>query len=201
MDQKLKELTEKLYNEGVAKGTQQADQIVADAQQKAEEIEAQARAKAEAIVADAEKKAADLEKNTRSELQLASRQMISALEQEVTNRVNGSIVSASVEAATGDQAFIQELILAAVTNWAEKQDLLVVVPDNRKKEVEDFFAAKAKALLDKGLAIDAVNNIKAGFQIGPADGSYKVSFTQEDFIAFFKEFIRPKVVELLFDRK
>jgi V/A-type H+-transporting ATPase subunit E len=201
MDQKLKELTEKLYHEGVAKGNEQANEIISKAQAESEKIVADADAKAKAILEEAEKKAADLQKNTKSELKQASQQMIGALQQEVTLLVNGTICTQEIKKAGNDKAFIQELIHAAVSNWAPKQDLLVVVPPKEQKDVESFFASKAKELLDKGLTIETANNVKAGFQIGPADGSYKVSFTEEDFIEFFKEFLRPKVVELLFDRK
>lgn len=199
MDQKLKDLTEKLFKEGVAKGNQQADQIVVDAKNKSKEIIAKAEVEAKALLDDAVKKAAELEKNTKSELKLASNQMISSLQQEVVNLVNGSIVESAVKYSTDDKTFVQQLLMSAVTNWAEKQDLLVVVAPDDQKAVESFFTTKAKKLLDGGLKIESANKIKAGFQIGPADGSYKVSFTQEDFIAFFKAFIRPKIVELLFD--
>lgn len=201
MDQKLKELTEKLYEEGVAKGNQKADEVLAEANVKSKEIITKAKEEAEAIIAKAEKKAAELEKNATSELQLAAGQMVNALEQEITSLVSGEIVNSAINSATNDQAFIQQLIMAAVTNWVKEQDLLVVVSPKDQKEVEAYFASKAKNLLDKGLKIESANNVKAGFQIGPADGSYKVSFTQADFIEFFKEFIRPKVVELLFKRK
>ena len=201
MDQKLQELTEKLYQEGVSKGNQQANELIAKARQKSDELIAEAEAKAKAIVEDAERKAADLEKNTRSELQMASRQVISALEQEVVNLVNGTIVSDAVQTATTDKAFMQKVILAAVTNWAKTEDLLVAVNPSETKELEAFFASNAKQLLNKGVKVESANNIKAGFQIGPADGSFKVSFTSEDFANFFKEFIRPKLVELLFGKK
>lgn len=201
MDQKLKELTDKLYNEGVAKGNQQADSIVEEAKSKAAQIIAEAEEKAKAILNKAEKDATELDKNSRSELKLAAGQMLSALEQEVAGLLTGSIVSEEVGKATSDKQFIQELIMKAVGNWAADQDLLVIVPDADHKAVENFFAAKVKALLDKKVTIESANGVKAGFVIGPADGSYKVSFTHDDFVSFFKEFIRPKVVELLFDRK
>lgn len=201
MDQKLQELTEKLYQEGVSKGNQQADELITKARQKSDELIAEAEAKAKAIIAEAEQQAADLEKNTRSELQMASKQVVSALEQEVANLVNGTIVSAAVQAATTDKAFMQKVILAAVTNWAKTEDLLVAVTPSETKELEDYFAANAKQLLNKGVKIESANNIKTGFQIGPVDGSFKVSFTSDDFAHFFKEFIRPKLVELLFGKK
>ncbi|HPR60693.1 MAG TPA: hypothetical protein PLF35_07100, partial [Prolixibacteraceae bacterium] len=148
MDQKLKELTEKLYQEGVTKGNEKAEQIVAEANQKSKQIIAEAEKKAQQLIAEAEKKAAELDKNTKSELQLASKQMISALEQEVVGLINGQITSTEIEKAVADDQFIQQLIHAAVTNWAPKQDLLVVVPSEKRKDVEDFFSSKAKGLLN-----------------------------------------------------
>ena len=201
MDNKLQELTEKLYNEGVAKGNQEAETILANAQTEASNLVKQAKQEAQAIVEAAQKSAKEPTKNTRNEMQMASKQAISALAQEVTSLINGSIVSVSVKQATTDTSFMQNLILTAVQNWATKQDLLVVVPEKDKSAVIDYFTAQAKSVLDNGLTIESANNIKAGFQIGPKDGSYKVSFTEADFINFFKEFLRPKLVELLFEQK
>ena len=63
----------------------------------------------------------------------------------------------------------------------------------------DFPTAKnAKALLDKSVEIKQVNGLKTSFSIAPADGSYKVNFGEGEFEAFFKSFLRPQMVELLF---
>jgi V/A-type H+/Na+-transporting ATPase subunit E len=201
MDNKLQVLTEKLYNEGVAKGLAEAEKIVAEAKVEAATLLRKAQADSEGIISEAQKRIADLDKNTRSELQLASKQVVNSLMQEVANLIDGAIVTTSIKEATTDSAFMQNLILTAVTSWVEKQDLTVIVSEKDKEALTDFFANKAKSLLDKGLTIESANQIKAGFQIGPADGSYKVSFTESDFINFFKEFLRPKVVELLFGQK
>ena len=61
-----------------------------------------------------------------------------------------------------------------------------------------FAGEDAKALLDKGVTIEQVNGKKAQFSIAPADGSYKVNFGEGEFEAFFKAFLRPQMVELLF---
>jgi V/A-type H+-transporting ATPase subunit E len=201
MEQKLKEITEKLYQEGVEKGNQEAEKIIAEAKDTAKSIIEDAKKEAASIKSQAEKEAGELNKNTRSELQLASKQLIASLEQELVSLVNGKIVEDAVKLAVDDKQFMQELIVTAVEKWAKGQDVKVFVNPSDKKKVEDFFASKAKGILDKGLVIESANNVKAGFQIGPSDGSYKVSFSREDFINFFKEFLRPKVVELLFGEK
>ena len=56
----------------------------------------------------------------------------------------------------------------------------------------------AKNLLDKGVKIEQVNGIKTLFTISPADGAYKVNFGDEEFANYFKEFLRPQLVEMLF---
>jgi V/A-type H+-transporting ATPase subunit E len=201
MEHKIQEITEKLYHEGVERGNEEAIKIVEEAKHKASNIIEKAKKEAESIISEATVKAAEMNKNTRSELQMASNQLIASLEQEVASLVNGKIVEDAVNLAIDDKQFMQQLIVKAVERWASDQNLKVFVAPAEKSAVENFFSANAKALLDKGLVIETANNVKAGFQIGPADGSYKVSFTREDFIRFFKEFLRPKVVELLFDQK
>ena len=61
-----------------------------------------------------------------------------------------------------------------------------------------YFEANAKGLLEKGYKIEKVSGKKASFSIIPADGSYKVTFGEDEFIEFFKEFLRPQLVEMLF---
>ena len=71
MDQKLQELTNKLFEEGVVKGNQEAERIISEATQKAKEIIENANNEANKIIENAGKKSEELTKNTQSELQLA----------------------------------------------------------------------------------------------------------------------------------
>jgi len=77
----------------------------------------------------------------------------------------------------------------------------ILIPKKDEKAISQYFNSVAKGLLDKGFSIETVNGLKTGFQVTPAKGGYKISFTDQDFIAFFQEYLRPKVVELLFDKK
>lgn len=60
MQNKLQELTDKLYNEGLSKGKQEAEELKAKALQEADQIVSQAKNEATAIVAKAEKEAAEI---------------------------------------------------------------------------------------------------------------------------------------------
>ena len=70
MNNKLQELTEKIYLEGVEKGKTEAEQLISNAEQEAKAIITKAQSEAEKIKADALKHASELDKNTKSELKL-----------------------------------------------------------------------------------------------------------------------------------
>ena len=195
MENKIQELTEKIYAEGVEKGKAEADRIIADAQAKAEAIIKEAQAKAEAVVADAKKSAEEIDANTRSELKLYGAQALGALKSETATMLTDTVVKNAVkDALAGDS--LKALIVKIAERWSADEPL--VISTSEAAELKAFFAAKAKALLDKGVEIKQVNGVKTSISIAPADGSYKVNFGEGEFEAFFKSFLRPQMVELLF---
>lgn len=205
MSNKLQELTDKIYQEGVAKGNEEAEKLISSAKSEAEDIVKNAKKEAEKIIADAEKKANEKLTTTDSEIKLSAKQALNSLKQDIINMINGQIVDDSVKASLGDASFVNKIIETTVSNWSQNQegniDLSVLISENQEKEVSAYFSSKAKDLLTKGLEIKSAKSVKSGFQVGPKDGSFKISFTDDDFANFFKEYLRPKLVELLFEGK
>jgi len=192
----FKNLTDKIYIEGVEKGNAEAKAIVEKAEKQASDIIAKAQAEAAQIVANAERKSIELSKNTQSELRLFAQQSVNALKTEITDLICGKIVSDSVKVATADKAFMQKTILGLVQEWGKNQNITIEAKD--AKSLTDYFAANAKDLLNKGVKITEANGVKADFTIIPEKAGYKITFGDEEFIAYFKEFLRPKLVEMLF---
>ncbi len=195
MENKIQELTEKIYAEGVEKGKAEADRLVCEAKENAAEIVKKAQAEAEAIVAAAKKKAEELEANTRSEIKLYGAQAVGALKSEIATVVTDTIVKDAVkEALAGDS--VKAMLVKIAERW--NSDEALVISTAEADALKAYFAKNAKALLDKGVEIKQVNGLKTLFSIAPADGSYKVNFGEAEFEAFFKSFLRPQMVELLF---
>jgi len=202
MENKLQELTQKLYNEGVNKANKEAEEIIANAKNEAEKIQNQAQKKANIIIEDANKKASDTKKNVESELALAAKQTIRTIKQKITDIVSSKAISSQTKAAFNDNDFVKELIKTVVNNWnptkGEAIDLSVLLPEKQENEFEKYFNGKVSEELNAGLELAFSDNIKGGFKIGPADGSYKISFSEEDFEIFFKMYLRPKTIEILY---
>lgn len=195
MENKIKELTEKIFNEGVEKGKNEATRLIEEAQKKAEAIVNEARENAAAIVAQAQKDAEEINANTRSELKLFGAQAVGALKSETANIVTDTIVKNAVKEALAGDA-LKNILVKIAERWSADEPL--VISTSEADELKAYFAAKAKELLDKGLKIEQVNGLKTSFSIAPADGSYKVNFGEAEFEAFLKSFLRPQIVELLF---
>ncbi len=194
--EKIQELTDKLYREGVEKGAAEGHRLVEQAQAEAARLMEDARKEAESIVAKARRQAQETEENTKSELRLYAGQALEALKSEIVNVMSDKLVSDTVDGLLTDKDFMGSFMVALARNWADGGGLVISAAD--AAGLTAYFKAKAKNLLDKGVRIEKVNGKEAAFSVAPADGAYKVNFGKDEFEAYFKEFLRPKLVEMLF---
>ncbi len=196
METKIQTLTEKIYREGVERGNGEARRLITSAQEEAKKIVEDARKEAEAIIASSLRVADELAENTQSELKLFAAQAVNALKSEIATLVTDQIVAAPIHEFTSNKDYLQAFIVTLASRWSVDEPIVISTAD--ADSLKKYFAVHAKALLDKGVKIEQVNGIKTLFSISPADGSYKVNFGEEEFMNYFKEFLRPQLVEMLF---
>ena len=72
------------------------------------------------------------------------------------------------------------------------------MPVADEKALELYFGKRLDEVIKSGVDITFDEKIKGGFRIGPKDNSYVISFTDEDFMNFFRSFMRPRTINLLF---
>lgn len=200
MENKLDVLTKKLYDEGVDKARQEADEILAKARQEAETIIAEAKAKADEMHATANTDISNLKKKAESEMNLSVRQAIAALKLSVTELISGKVAGEMAKVGFDEKTFVQELLMTIVKKWdisSGNLDLEVILPADEKTQFESFVAVKYKELLNKGLSVKA-GNVEGEFVIQPKDGGYQITFSEELFEAFFSQYMRSFTKKLLF---
>lgn len=202
MENKLQQLTKKLYDEGLEKGRAEADRLLAEAKTQAEHIVAQAHRQAEQILRQAQDKAADVEKNTMTEITLAGRQAVAKLKAEIAAMIVAKSASTSVQTVTIDPAFIREMLLSVAKNWngadAGKVELQALLPETERARLDAAMAASAKELLTAGVEAGYSKQVKTGFKVGARDGGYYISFSDADFDALLGEYLRAQVADMLF---
>ena len=200
MQNKLQELTDKLYNEGLSKGKQEGEEILAKAKVQAEEIIAKAKAEAAAIVAAANKDAEDLKTKVQGDLKMAASQSIAATKKDIETLVVAKMTEEEVKKALTSADFVKEVILAVAKNFntEEAADLEVVLPESLKKDLESFVTKELAKALKGNIEASFSKKIAGGFTIGPKDGGYFISFTEETFNALISEYLRPATKKILF---
>jgi V/A-type H+-transporting ATPase subunit E len=201
MQNKLQELTDKLYNEGLAKGKQDADNLLAKAREEAAKIVADAKEQAEKIIADAGKQAEDLKTRTEGDVKMASIQALAALRQQIGSLVETRAVGSKVNDALVDKAFVGKLI--ATVAGAFKADgsaasLDVILPEDMKAGLQDFLAKNIDKELAGSLSFGFSDDFAGGFRIAPKDGGYYLDFTDESFRDLIGEYLRPATAKILF---
>jgi len=203
MTKKILELTEKIYNEGVEKAKKDAELIITQAKKKANTIIKSAESNANNTIKHAEMQAAEIKKNTDSEIQLAARQFISSLKQQISQLIITRQVEMPVKNAFKDDDFVKNIILTMIRSWNPQEstqlDIRLLLPKKDEKELTDFFNNKARKLLDAGLDINFEPKLTNGFRIGPKEGNYYIGFTDKDFENYFKNYLKEKTRKIIFD--
>ena len=73
-----------------------------------------------------------------------------------------------------------------------------VLPESMKKELAPFVTKELSKILKAEVSATFSKKISGGFTIGPKDGGYFLSFTDETFKELISEYLRPATRELLF---
>ena len=200
MQNKLQELTEKLYAEGLSKGKQEGEEFLAKAKVQAEDIVAKAHAEAAAILAAANKEAEDLKTKVQSDLKMAANQCVAATKKDIETLFVGKMTDEAVKKALSSADYVKELIKAVAEKFTTDGpvELAVVLPEALKKELEPFVTDELAKTLGAGVEASFSKKVSGGFKIGPKEGGYFISFTDETFTELISEYLRPTTKKLLF---
>ncbi|HCQ73093.1 MAG TPA: V-type ATP synthase subunit E, partial [Rikenellaceae bacterium] len=193
MENKLQELTDKLYKEGLSKGKEEGEAILAKANEKASEIIEDAKKQAESILRKAQKDAEDYKTKIEGDVKMAAVQSLQATRKDIENLMVGKMTDKQVDSALSSVDFIKEIIkaIAQKFNAEEAVDLNIVLPESLKKELEPFVSSELASMLKGGVIAKFSKKVAGGFTIGPKDGSYFISLTDETFKSLIGDYLRP----------
>ena len=197
---KLQELTQKLYDEGLAKGKQEGEAVLQKAVEEAGSIVKKAQEEAEAILAKARKEADDFKVKVEGDVKMASMQALQATRADIENLVIAKAVDAPVAKALSSEEYIKGIITAVAQKFSaeEPADLSLVLPESLKAALEPFVKNELGKLLGKGVEASFSKKLAGGFKIGPKDGGYFVSLTDDTFKDLIGAYLRPATKSLLF---
>ena len=197
---KLQELTQKLYDEGLAKGKQEGEAVLQKAVEEAGSIVKKAQEEAEAILAKARKEADDFKVKVEGDVKMASMQALQATRADIENLVVAKAVNEPVAKALSGEEYLKGIITAVAQKFSaeEPADLSLVLQESLKAVLEPFVKNELGKLLGKGVEASFSKKLAGGFKIGPKDGGYFVSLTDDTFKDLIGAYLRPATKSLLF---
>ncbi|MBO5563429.1 MAG: hypothetical protein J5939_06930 [Bacteroidales bacterium] len=197
---KLQELTRRLYEEGLAKGKEEGQAMLEKAAAEAGSIVKKAQEEAEAILEKARKEAQDYKTKVEGDVKMAAGQSVQATRTAIENLVIAKIADKPVGKVLSSEEFTKGIITAVAQKFSaeEPADLSLILPESLKAGLEPFLKGELADLLGKGVEASFSKKMSGGFKIGPKDGGYFISLTDETFRELIGEYMRPATKKLLF---
>lgn len=200
MAQNIQELTSIIYQEGVQKGEAEAERIIEDATEESVRIKKEAKKEASKIIEEAKKEAENIKKINDSEVKLAGLKAVREIRQQITDLITSKVVDDNVSSAMSGEN-LKDYIKIVLKNWdikSENQDLEVLLPEKEQQKLNDSFLSEISKIVNNKIDLSFSKSLRGGFQIGPKDGGYKISLTEDNFNEFFKQYLSHKTREFLF---
>lgn len=197
MTEQLKELIEKIQQEGIKAAEDKARRIEAEARCRAEDIIEEARKEAEALILSAKGKAARHEESTQTSLKQVGRDVLLALKSEINEMLN-RLMTARVREALTPAELAQ--VLGALIKEAgvlEKADVVVALKKEDVEKLEKGFLGELKKHVQGNITLKASDDVRGGFTISYDGGKSLFDFTDKALAEYISLILKPKLADIL----
>jgi len=179
MEIQVRELLERIRNEGIESAKQRADEILQKAQADASEIVANAKRKAEEAETEASKRIESLEAASRESLVQASRDAMIALKQSVQKFLEACL-SADTSGAF-DEKLAAQMIPEILRQLAQSQsgDVEVLLSNELAKKLDSALSARLSNEISKGVTFRPYSVVDAGFRVAWNGSAAQYDFSAE----------------------
>jgi len=197
MDVQLKEIIDKIKNDGIRKAEEEAARIIGEAQDEASEIIRKAEENAKLIRNNTEAEIHKMENSGKGALRQAGRDLILTVKGEIRS-IFDRLLEKEVRGVLNVE-LLSNVVLAAVKNIPEqeKDEIDVLIPAELSSKVEPALIAKLKAEIASGIEIKPFKELDAGFRIAMKDGSAFYNFSDKEIAAMLGRYLNPRFLDFL----
>jgi len=196
----IETLTQKIYQEGVEKANQEADEILQKAKEEAARIVENSKKEAADVKKSAENEAAQLKRNTEAEIKLSAQQAVSQLKQNIKELLSKKIIGGSTEKLFADADFLKQIILETIKNWKQDQGVELYLSEDLQEKLGKAFENSIRKEV-KNLEVKPSPRLEKGFRISQEGNAYQITFTEKDFEAFFSPLLKERAQKIVFEKE
>lgn len=197
---KLQELTQQLYQEGLAKGKAEGERILAEAREEAARILNEASTKAEDLVNDAKVRAEDLTAKAESDIRAACNQALQATRNDIQNAIMARVVDQGCKKVLSNEDFLKEIIMAVAKAFSLQStaELRMILPEKIGISLHDFVSREVSSAIGRKIDVTLSKDIGSGIIVEPQGEGYRISLSDGTFSSLIREYLRPVTKKVLF---
>lgn len=197
MSDEIKNLIEKINQEGIRAAEKKAAQIESEAREKAAEILKNAQLDADKLIKGAEEQARLMDEKEKALLAQAGRDLLLTLRKEINSMLE-RIVAQEIRQALTPQylgGIISELIQKA--HAQDSGDIIVSLKKEDLDALSADFLAKLKEETRRQIVLKPSGEISGGFTISFDSGKSQYDFTDKALVEYIGGYLKPKLAQIL----
>jgi vacuolar-type H+-ATPase subunit E/Vma4 len=197
MAEEIKDLIEKIQQEGILAAEEKARGIEEGARRQAQAVVAEANKEANKIISDAREKASRAEEGARLSLEQAGRDLMLALRRQINDTLQ-RVISAHIQKALSPEE-LARIITAIIKESGLKDSKEIVVSLNKGdlEKIEKGFLGSLKDELKQGLVLRADSQISGGFIISYDGSKSHFDFTDKALAQYLITYLKPSLAAIL----
>jgi len=199
MPENLKDLLEKINQEGIKSAEEKARIIESKAEKDAEKFLEDARKRADNIIKEASSNAQRMKAASEASLKQASRDTILSLKEEIKKILNKIVALEISKSMSGEETgrILAGLIEGYVDKNGQTSDIKVLVKKEDLEKIRDEFMSKLKDKVQSGVEFRPSANINAGFSISFDKGKSYFDFSDEGLLEALSAYLNPELAKLI----
>src|SRR5512139_2889967 len=197
MAEEIRDLIEKINQEGIRAAEEKAQNIEAAAQQRADEILAQAKLEGEEMISASRERIHREDKAEKTLLAQAGRDLLIALRKEI-NAILGRIIVSDIRLAMTPEALFR-LLSELIRNYHadERSDITVLLSKDDLEILEKNFLHRLREETKEQIVLKPGEEISGGFTISFDSGKSCYDFTDKALADYIGTYLKPKLNQIL----
>lgn len=195
MAEEIKDLIEKIQQEGVRAAEDKAKEIENQAKRQAEEIIKKAKLEAGKLIREAKEEIAKSQESSKILLKQAGRDLIISLKKEI-NKILDKLILSNVRQALSPEE-LAKILSSLIKNYSAKENVIISLNKEDLRKLEKGLLDTLKEEVKKGITLRPSDDIQAGFIISYDSGKSYYDFTDTALTEYIGSYLKPKLKEIL----
>lgn len=197
MAEDIKELIEKIQQDGINAAEEKARQVEERAKGQVAAILQKAKLDADKMLAEARASISKMQAAADASLKQAGRNLLLSLKKEINAMLDTIAAKAVKQALTPDE--LAKILAALIKESArqEKADIVVLLNKDDLHSLEKGFLSELQGQVKKGITVKPQEDISAGFVISYDSGKSHFDFTDKALAEYLSRYLKPRLAEIL----